>query len=99
LALASTPGHALSFEYSFTGSPLLGNLLGTVTGQIDGLQDNTPAFMNPATAIFIDSAPRSSIYPRHFQSRLPVQQTMVSPSAMVKSQASRLASTSITILP
>jgi hypothetical protein len=57
LALASTPGHALSFEYSFTGSPLLGNLLGTVTGQIDGLQDNTPAFMNPATAIFIDSAP------------------------------------------
>jgi len=57
LALASTPGQTLTFDFSFTNDPLLGNIPGTVTGEIDGLQDNTPAFMNPATAIFIDSAP------------------------------------------
>ena len=34
-ALASTPGHALSFDFSFS------NTVGaTVTGEIDGLQDN-----------------------------------------------------------
>ena len=55
LALASTPGQALTFNFSFSNE--IGNVPGTVTGQIDGLQDNTPAFANPATAIFIDSAP------------------------------------------
>jgi hypothetical protein len=52
LALASTPGHALSFNYSFTD--LDGFVPGTVTGHIDGLQDNATG---PATAVFIDSAP------------------------------------------
>ena len=54
LALASTPGHALTFDFAFANSPGLGNTPGTVTGQIDGLQDNATG---PATAIFIDSAP------------------------------------------
>jgi hypothetical protein len=54
LALASTPGHALSFNYSFTNDPTIGNVPGTVTGQVDGLQDNT---FGPPTALFIDSAP------------------------------------------
>ena len=52
LALASTPGHALSFDFSFTNQ--FGTILGTVTGHIDGLQDNATG---PATAVFIDSAP------------------------------------------
>ena len=51
LALASTPGHALSFDFSFTGG---GDIPGTVTGEIDGLQDNATG---PATAVFINSAP------------------------------------------
>jgi hypothetical protein len=53
LALASTPGHALSFDFSFTN--LFGTTPGTVTGEIDGLQDNT--LRQPATAVIIDSAP------------------------------------------
>ncbi len=52
LALASTPGHALSFDFSFTNQ--FGTIPGTVTGHIDGLQDNATG---PATAVFIDSAP------------------------------------------
>src|SRR5262249_12584167 len=49
LALASTPGHALSVNFTLGG---LGT--GTVTGHIDGLQDNATG---PATALFVDSAP------------------------------------------
>jgi hypothetical protein len=52
LVLASSPGHALSFQFSFTG--ITGTGEGTVTGEIDGLADNTTG---PATAVFIDSAP------------------------------------------
>jgi hypothetical protein len=51
LALASTPGHALSFDFSFTMTS--GFTPGSVTGHIDGLQDNATG---PATAVFIDSA-------------------------------------------
>jgi len=52
-ALASTPGHALSFNYSFTNiNPF--QTPGTFTGHIDGLVDNATG---PATAVFIDSAP------------------------------------------
>jgi hypothetical protein len=54
LALASTPGHALSFDFSFTNTTGGGFTPGTVTGHIDGLQDNATG---PATAVFIDSAP------------------------------------------
>jgi hypothetical protein len=55
LVLASTPGHALSFDYSFTNVfPTGGFTPGTVTGHIDGLMDNATG---PATAVFIDSAP------------------------------------------
>jgi hypothetical protein len=54
LALASTPGYALSFEFSFTNT--VGNTPGTVTGVIDGLQDNV-ANQQDATAVFITSAP------------------------------------------
>jgi hypothetical protein len=38
LALASTPGHALSFDFSF--SNVSGDTNGTVTGVIEGLTDN-----------------------------------------------------------
>src|SRR5262245_30838319 len=59
LALASTPGHALTFDFSFScTTPLPGTACfspGTVTGEIDGLQDNT-ANQRP-TAVFILSAP------------------------------------------
>ena len=48
LALASTPGRALTFDFSFTDG------IGTVTGEIEGLTDNSTG---PATAVFIDSAP------------------------------------------
>src|SRR5262245_10645942 len=57
LALASTPVHALSFNFSFTSTAteqIDGFIPGTVTGHIDGLQDNA---IGPATAVFIDSAP------------------------------------------
>jgi hypothetical protein len=52
LALASTPGHALSFDFSFTNQ--FGTIPGTVTGHIDGLQDNATS---QATAVIINSAP------------------------------------------
>jgi Methyltransferase domain len=52
LALAPTPGHALSFNFSFSNG--VGTIAGTVTGEIDGLTDNTTG---PATAVFVDSAP------------------------------------------
>jgi len=57
MALASTPGHTLTFDFSFTtdlSNPPTGNVFGTVTGEIDGLQDNATG---PATAVFINSAP------------------------------------------
>src|SRR5262249_21167758 len=62
LVLASTPGHALTFNFSYTciisiGTPFCGNVSGTVTGVIEGLQDNSTG---PATAISITSLP--SIY-------------------------------------
>ena len=53
LALASTPGHALSFNFSIPN--MFGPTPGTVTGEVDGLQDNTSR--QPATEIIIDSAP------------------------------------------
>jgi len=68
LAFASTPGHALSFNYSFTNDPTIGNVPGTVTGQIDGLQDNA---FGPPTALFIDSAPSVFNLPLHFSVPLP----------------------------
>jgi hypothetical protein len=39
LALATTPGHALSFDFSFTN--VTGTVNGTVSGLIEGLTDNT----------------------------------------------------------
>jgi hypothetical protein len=53
LALASTPGHALTFDFSLPN--MFGSTPGTVTGEVDGLQDNT--FRQPATEIIIGSAP------------------------------------------
>ena len=53
LALAPTPGHALSFNFSFSNTTA-GDIPGTVTGEIDGLQDNATG---PATAVFINSSP------------------------------------------
>src|SRR5262249_53577552 len=54
LALASTPGNALSFSFSFACDFGFGcNSPGTVTGEIDGLQDNATG---PATAVVINSS-------------------------------------------
>ena len=52
LALASTPGHALSFDFSFTN--FTGNVTGTVTGLIEGLTDNTTS---SATDVIVESYP------------------------------------------
>jgi hypothetical protein len=52
LSFASTPSHALTFNFSFDN--LNGNVSGTVTGQIFGLNDNATG---PATAVDITSAP------------------------------------------
>jgi hypothetical protein len=63
LALASTPGHALTFDFSFTSEiilpdgPFPGTLPGTVTGVIEGLNDNATG---PATKITITSLPASN---------------------------------------
>src|SRR5215471_13015651 len=51
LALASIPAYALSFNFSFSHDF---GVAGTVTGEIDGLTDNTAG---PATAVFVNSAP------------------------------------------
>jgi hypothetical protein len=52
LALASTQGHALSFNFLIRNE--IGTVGPTVTGEIDGLTDNTTG---PATAVFVNSAP------------------------------------------
>ena len=51
LVLAPTPGHAVSINFTLFPLNPIG---GTVTGHIDGLQDNATG---PATAIFVDTAP------------------------------------------
>ena len=53
LGLAA-PVHAVSFNFSFTNQPPLGNVNGTVTGRIDGLADTGTS---AATAVFITSIP------------------------------------------
>lgn len=50
--LASVPARALTFDFSFTDT--IGDVSGTVTGQIVGLSNNSTG---PATALYIDSAP------------------------------------------
>ena len=59
LALASTPGHALTFDFSFSntnpGGTTPGNTPGTVMGEIDGLVDNMANQM--VSAVIITSAP------------------------------------------
>jgi hypothetical protein len=52
MALASTPGHALTFDFFFTNTT--GITPGTVIGEIDGLIYNATG---PATAVIINSAP------------------------------------------
>ena len=56
LAPASTPCHALNFDFSFSNTT--GNTAGTVTGEIEGLVDNTAN--QQASAVIITSAP--SVY-------------------------------------
>jgi hypothetical protein len=53
---SSYKGHALTFDISFTNTT--GNVPGTVTVEIDGLQDNSTS---AATAVTIDSAPAFGI--------------------------------------
>jgi len=58
LAIASTPGYALTFQFSFTNS--LGSVAGTVTGLINGLTDNTTS---SATQVIIQSYPTALSLP------------------------------------
>src|SRR5262249_13815962 len=50
--LPSTPGYALSFDFSFSNTT--GNTSGTVTGVVEGLVDNTAN--QAASAVIITSA-------------------------------------------
>jgi hypothetical protein len=52
--LASSPSHALTFDFSFTNASGLGTDPGTVTGEIVGLSNNATS---AATAVYIDSFP------------------------------------------
>jgi hypothetical protein len=52
LALTSTPGYALSFDFSF--SNVTGNVSGTVTGVVEGLMNNTTF---SATDAIVESYP------------------------------------------
>jgi len=72
VALASTPGHALSFDFSFTNTIGFPFMPGTVTGHIDGLMDNATG---PATAVFIDSAPSAFNLPLPFSLPIPIPGT------------------------
>jgi hypothetical protein len=63
LALASTPGYALSLDYNFSFSCQVGpgcTAPGMVTGVIEGLvapTENLPLFGQSGTAVIINSAP------------------------------------------
>src|SRR5262245_24415098 len=55
LALASSPGHTLSFDFSFSNtSSDPGHVNGTVTGLVGGLTDNTTS---AATHVTVESYP------------------------------------------
>lgn len=54
ILVSAAPVHAVSFNFSFTNDPILGNVAGTVTGRIDGLADTGTS---AATAVFITSIP------------------------------------------
>jgi hypothetical protein len=56
LALASTPGHALLFAFSFTNDPSLGDTQGTVTGTFDLFMDPVDPTVWRAFDTRIDSA-------------------------------------------
>ena len=58
LALTSTPGHALSFDFSF--SNVSGNITGTVTGLIEGLTDNATS---AATHVIVETYPAGLTLP------------------------------------
>ena len=74
LALASTPGHALSFDFSFTN--VSGNTSGTVTGEVDGLVDNANSM---ATAVSLDSVPSAMAIPT------PIHFPVIPPGATINS--------------
>jgi len=62
LAFASTPGYALTFEFSFTNvAGSAGNVSGTVTGFIEGLDDNTT--FASADHVIVNSYPAGLIGP------------------------------------
>ena len=62
LALASSPGHALSFDFSFTNtSSDPRHVNGTVTGLIEGLTDNT--ISQQATDVIVESYPAGIVGP------------------------------------
>ena len=58
LALAPTPGHALSFDFSFTN--VTGTVNGTVTGLIEGLTDDTTS---SAADVIVQSYPAAIAAP------------------------------------
>ena len=60
ILVSAAPVHAVSFNFSFTNNPILGDVDGTVTGRIDGLADTGTS---AATAFFITSIPDVLSYP------------------------------------
>jgi hypothetical protein len=52
LGLSSSPGHTLTFDFSFTGGCNVAGSPCTVTGEIDGLTNNA---ISAATAVIIDT--------------------------------------------
>jgi hypothetical protein len=66
LAVLSTPGHALSFGFSFDNAGG-GTMNGTVTGEIQGLSDNATS---SATAVIIKSYPTGlAVTTYHFHAK------------------------------
>ena len=60
LGFSVVQAHAVSFNFSFTNNPILGDVDGTVTGRIDGLADTGAS---AATGVFITSIPSVLSYP------------------------------------
>src|SRR5262249_13260375 len=60
ILVLAAPVYAVSFNFSFTNNPVLGDVAGTVIGRIDGLTDTGAS---AATGVFITSSPPLLGYP------------------------------------
>jgi hypothetical protein len=60
ILVSAAPVYAVSFNFSFTNNPVLGDVAGTVIGRIDGLADTGAS---AASGVFITSSPPLLGYP------------------------------------